>query len=110
MMVVMVTTMMVVDVFTTFRGTEKSLIDPKNRMSSLLRLRMGWRGLGLSLSLSFLSEDWEGRVLLRTMRIIMSGGGGVAKTSKAIRSLSRKQEIRQSSSEDRISYYSHVVS
>ena len=46
MMVVMVTTMMVVDVFTTFRGTEKSLIDPKNRMSSLLRLRMGWRRVG----------------------------------------------------------------
>ena len=44
------------------------------------------------------------------LRIIMSGGGGVAKTSKAIRSLSRKQEIRQSSSEDKTSYYSHVVS
>ena len=32
------------------------------------------------------------------------------KTSKAIRSLSRKQEIRQSSFEDKTSYYSHLVS
>ena len=53
----------------------------------------------------------ERRVLLRTMRIIMSGGGGVAKTSKAIRSLSRKQEIRQSSSEPLIIHtLSHKIS
>ena len=69
--------------------------------------RRSWNNLQQN---SVKDKEERRRGLLRTMRIIMSGGGGVAKTSKAIRSLSRKQEIRQSSSEDKTSYYSHVVS